>query len=611
MYQKISEIKRLIPGDIDAARNEANLLLESVRINGSDKDKAEIYHLIGLIHFYSNETHEAIKWYNDEIKLRRKLKDLNGSSAALNNIGAIYYQTGKMDKAISYYQKALTYREKINDRRGIAGCQDNIGAALLSSGKTAEALDMHFRALKIYQAINDTDRTGFSLQNIGMAYFTQGDYNYALTNYSESLSIAQKSNDKIRSIQLMINIGSVLLAQNNIDDAKEYYTRCYAESQSINYHHGLILSLYSLGDIEMKKSNYKECIKYYSDCVAIARTSGHMREIIFALSSIGRSFGMLKDYAQAHKYLHEALLMARKTAIKENIGEIYKMLSEVHEKQNDPKKALKYFKEHIALRDNLVNAQTSRTIHEIKYRFEIEKKEKEAEINRLKHIELKNALDALTESKKQSDELLRNILPDDVAEELKKRGSVTARYFDQAAVIFIDVKDFTRLSEHLSPQELVSLIDVYFSLFDSVIGGYAIEKIKTIGDAYLCAAGLPVSDPDCAFVAVRAALHIRDMIARLNQMRRENGLLTFEFRFGLHVGPIIAGVVGQKKFEYDIWGDTVNTAARMEQNSEAGRINISGQTYELIKGTFECTPRGRIEAKNKGPMDMYFVEEER
>jgi len=286
------------------------------------------------------------------------------------------------------------------------------------------------------------------------------------------------------------------------------------------------------------------------------------------------------------------------------------MLSEIYEKQDDTKKAFSYFKQYIALRDNLVNTETTRTIHEIKYRYEVEKKEKEAEINRLKHIELKNALDALTEAKKQSDELLLNILPDDVAEELKTKGSVKARYFEQAAVIFIDVKDFTRLSEHLSPQELVSIIDVYFSLFDSVIGEYAIEKIKTIGDAYLCAAGLPVSDPNSAFVAVRASLHIRDMIARLNKMRRENGLLTFEFRFGLHVGPIIAGVVGRKKFEYDIWGDTVNTAARMEQNSEEGRINISGQTYELIKGSFECTPRGRIDAKNKGLMDMYFVERE-
>lgn len=515
-----------------------------------------------------------------------------------------------MDKAISYYQKALVYREKINDRRGIAGCYDNIGAAFIHSGKTAEALDMHFRALKINQSLNDVERIGFSLQNIGLAYVSQGDYDYALQNYKESLAIAEKSGDKMRAIQLMINIGAALLHKENISEAKEYYKRCYEESRSINYQYGLILSLNNLAEIYLSIGNYEESLRHYMDSIHIAKDTGHVVEAIIAMSGIGQSYIMLSDFKQSLKYLHEALLMARKTAIKENVDNIYKMLSEIYEKQGDTAKAFQYFKQYISLRDELVNKETTRTIHEIKYRYETEKKEKEAEINRLKHIELKNALDALTESKKQSDELLLNILPDDVAEELKAKGSVTARYFEQAAVIFIDVKDFTKLSEHLSPQELVSLIDVYFSLFDSIIGEYAIEKIKTIGDAYLCAAGLPVSDPDSAFVAVRASLHIRDMIAKLNKMRHENKLLTFEFRFGLHVGPIIAGVVGQKKFEYDIWGDTVNTAARMEQNSEPGRINISGQTYQLIKGSFECTPRGPIEAKNKGPMDMYFVERE-
>lgn len=607
MQEKISEIKRLIPVDIRAAREGAASLLQTADAGGNDHDRAAVYHLIGLVHFYSDEARDAVKWYNKEIKLREKLKDGKGASDAYNNIGAIYYHSGELNKAKEYYEKALTYREKINDRRGIAGCYDNIGATLLKSGRAAEALDMHFRALRINQAMGDSERIGFSLQNIGLAYLTQGDYDYALQNYTESLAIAKKSNDKVRAIQLMVNIGAVYIKQNNLEEAKKHFTQIYEESLANNYQIGLVFSLHNLADIEMREANYHECIRHYTDCITIARASGQVAEVITALSGIGRAYNLLNDFGQSHKYLKEALAMAQKTAIKESICDIYLLLSEIHEKKGDSMKALQYYKEYISLRDDMVNKETSQTINEIKTRYEVDKKQKEAEISRLRNIELKNALDALTSAKEQSEELLLNILPRDVADELKAKGSVTARYFEQAAVMFLDVKDFTRLSEHLSPAELVSIIDVYFSLFDSIIGEYRIEKIKTIGDAYLCAAGLPVPDPQSAITAVGAAIHIRDSVAELNKMRCENGLLCFEFRIGLHAGPVIAGVVGRKKFEYDIWGDTVNTAARMEQHSEPGKINISQTTYELVKDNFNCSYRGEIEAKNKGKLKMYFV----
>ncbi|CAK9252041.1 unnamed protein product [Sphagnum jensenii] len=571
MHEKISEIKRLIPVDIRLAREATELLLGLVEAGGSDKDRAEVYHLAGLVRFYADEVRDAVKWYNKELKLRQKLKDTKGASDALNNIGATYYQKGQLDKAMNYYKKALAHREKINDRRGIAGCYENIGVVMLRFGMVAGALDMHFQALKINQELGETERVGVSLQNIGMAYYSQGDYDYALEKYKESLDIAQKINDKVRAIQLMINIGSVLIRKNDFAGARKYYKRCYEESRTIGYQHGLIASLHNLADIELNKGNYQESIKHYMESIHIARGTGHILHIISAMTGMGRSYGLLGRY----------------------------------------RKALEYYKQYISLRDDMINKETSRTITEIKTRYEVEKKEKEAEISRLRNTELKSALDALTAAKEQSDELLLNILPRDVAEELKDKGSVTARYYEHAAVLFIDVKDFTSLSEHLSPHELVSVIDVYFSLFDSIIGEYAIEKIKTIGDAYLCVAGLPVPDEQSAVTAVRAAIQIRDTVSRLNKMRRDNDLLCFEFRFGLHVGPVIAGVVGQRKFEYDIWGDTVNTAARMEQLSDAGHINITGETHQLLRDAFECSYRGKIEAKNKGLLDMYFVEREK
>ncbi len=204
--------------------------------------------------------------------------------------------------------------------------------------------------------------------------------------------------------------------------------------------------------------------------------------------------------------------------------------------------------------------------------------------------------------------MLLNILPSEVAEELKQKGSAEAKQFDDVSVMFTDFKDFTRISEKLSPSELVAEIHVCFKAFDIIISNHNIEKIKTIGDSYMCAGGLPVANKTNATDVVSAAMEIQKFMEEHFQLRTNAGKEPFEIRIGVHTGPIIAGIVGVKKFAYDIWGDTVNIASRMESSSEAGKVNISGSTYELVKNKFNCTYRGKIQAKNKGEIDMYFVE---
>jgi len=214
----------------------------------------------------------------------------------------------------------------------------------------------------------------------------------------------------------------------------------------------------------------------------------------------------------------------------------------------------------------------------------------------------------LFEEKAKSDELLLNILPHEVAEELKRTGSLEARQFDEVTVLFTDFVGFTSISEKLSPKELVEEIHYCFKAFDAIIGLNKLEKIKTIGDAYMAVCGMPISDKDHALHVVEAAKEIHQFIAQYQQERKLAGKPYFEIRMGINSGAVIAGIVGVKKYAYDIWGDTVNTAARMEQNCEPGKINLSGTTYELIKGLHKCTYRGKIEAKNKGRIDMYYVQ---
>jgi class 3 adenylate cyclase len=211
---------------------------------------------------------------------------------------------------------------------------------------------------------------------------------------------------------------------------------------------------------------------------------------------------------------------------------------------------------------------------------------------------------ALNMEMQRSENLLLNILPLDVANELKLNGFTTPKYFDQVTVLLTDFVNFTTVAEKLSPEELVGELDICFRAFDEIIVKYKIEKIKTIGDAYLAVCGLPIENDSHAVVMVRAAKEIRDFMVHRKLVNNKE---TFGIRLGIHTGPVVAGVVGSRKFAYDIWGDTVNTAARMEQNSESGKINISAKTFELVKDEFECTYRGDIEAKNKGMMKMYFL----
>lgn len=229
------------------------------------------------------------------------------------------------------------------------------------------------------------------------------------------------------------------------------------------------------------------------------------------------------------------------------------------------------------------------------------------ELNKQKEdLVQKNSL--VEKQKEEVEKLLLNILPSEVAEELKTTGAAKAKTFSMVTVMFTDFKDFTSVSEKVSAELLVDEIHTCFSAFDRILQNYKIEKIKTIGDAYLCVSGLPASNYTHATDMIKAAFEIRDYMIERKKEKETKGEIPFQIRIGIHTGPVVAGIVGVKKFAYDIWGDTVNLASRMESSSEAGKVNISGTTYELVKDKFNCIHRGKIQAKNKGEIDMYFVE---
>jgi len=213
----------------------------------------------------------------------------------------------------------------------------------------------------------------------------------------------------------------------------------------------------------------------------------------------------------------------------------------------------------------------------------------------------------LQAEKRKSDQLLLNVLPDEIAAELKEKGEATPRHYEMVTILFTDFQEFTKLAAEASPQELIHTLNECYSAFDDIIDRHNIEKIKTIGDAYMCAGGLPGENTTNAVDMVDAACEIMQWVTGWNLDRVAKGLNSWDLRIGIHTGKLIAGVIGKKKFAYDVWGDAVNIAARMESSGEIGKVNISKATYEYVKDKYQCTYRGKIQAKGKGEVDMYFV----
>lgn len=217
------------------------------------------------------------------------------------------------------------------------------------------------------------------------------------------------------------------------------------------------------------------------------------------------------------------------------------------------------------------------------------------------------AEESLLAEKERSDQLIHNILPAAIAKELTETGSVQPRFHQSVTIGFTDFVGFTKRAEKLAPRALVDELNVFFTKMDEIAARQDIEKIKTIGDSYMCAAGLGGTEKDHPVRACLAALEMQDFCKRQNTQREKIDQLPWDMRIGIHTGPAMSGIVGKHKFSYDIWGDSVNIAARMETSCEPGGVNISENTYQMVKNYFECVPRGSVEMKSKGAVPMYFV----
>lgn len=558
---------------------------------------------IALIKLLANigEYDEAIRIGEKGVLLCDESLDKNNSSATRNKIfkaksdivriiGIAYDFSSDYPKALGYYFEALRISEQLADTPSLALSLHNIGGVYMSLDKDDEALNYFNKAYALNTKIGNRPMVARNLANLAIIYSKQNEIQKAISHYKEAFDIFQEMEDYDSSITTLLNLGNLSLDYMIYDDARYYFEKAL----SLKDH---IISVKTLSNI------------YYG---------------------LGIIYEINKDYKRSRQLQDSARSFALQTEELEDLEVINFALFELDTIEGKYKDAIHHLISSYNAKDYIHNEENAAAIAELKKDYEFSRKEAEIKAEQekkdIRQRQIRNSIIAallgsllfltvvyrqrnkIAKARKRSDELLLNILPEEVADELKIKGEAEAKHIDEVTVLFTDFKGFTSVSEQLSAKDLVKQIHECFSAFDLIMEKWGMEKIKTIGDAYLAVGGLPVQNETHAIDAVNASLDIIKFIDDHKSTQISRGKPYFEIRIGLHTGPVVAGIVGIKKFAYDIWGDTVNTASRMESSGEAGKVNISETTYELIKDKFKCTHRGKVHAKGKGDLDMYYVE---
>lgn len=428
-----------------------------------------------------------------------------------------------------------------------------------------------------------------------------------------ALELAKKYNLPKLESKIFINMGATYADNGSYDLANQYFLEALELSKKTN-NYSLIYLIYNnlAGVLAEKEGDHKdEILSLLDSAIHFARKSNDLISLQDYYLNKAYFLKQSGNSEDAYNYLWGAFEL-KDTILDVAKYEAIAMMEEKYEaeKRSNEIQSLKLENLNAEVENLRIKKSQNQLIIGsvvlifvagfLAYNFVVVRKNR----NLLAH---KNKL--ILHEQKRSDELLLNILPKTIAEDLKVNGFSKAQEFNQATILFTDFIEFTQASEKLETEELVDELNTYFMKFDTIVEKYGLEKIKTIGDSYMAAGGLPVPYDDTVKKTVLAALEMQDFVNARKEQYRAEGKVPFEMRAGIHTGSVVAGIVGQKKYQYDVWGDTVNTASRMENNGIAGKVNVSRTTYDLLKNDSEFTfdYRGKINAKGKGEIDMYFV----
>jgi len=563
-----------------------------------------------------------------------KLNNKEVAGQIYYDMSSAYYYQYKIDSMLLYAELALQIGDEVSKRKLSYSAHNLLGIGYMSQQKYGTALEHFNSSIQEAEANQDTVTAGPALVNLAQIYNFMGDSIETIRSYHRAIGIFERYNDSLNLAVTHQNLGILIT---DLDSSITILSAGLELFEGLGHTIGQGYTLNSIASRMIEKGDYLDGIRYLNRARALMEEIEFVELLPSIYLNIANASAKKGLFTKAEEYWAKAATLATENEDLLFLRDFYESKSKEQEDMGLFEASLISFQQYDAIKDSMDRIERQEELEGLKAKYENDKRR--AEIKLLnKDVQIRDITIRRTtiiasilgvgalillglaglayryyrrarQAQQRSDELLLNILPAEVAEELKVHGKTAAKSYDSIAVLFTDFEDFSSIAHELSPNEVVQAVDFYFKEFDIIMERHGIEKIKTIGDAYFAVSGLN-NLPSYVDNIIEAAIEMQEFVQKTKTNKCQNIIArSFDMRIGIHVGPVVAGVVGIKKFQYDIWGDTVNVASRMESNCNPGRITISDATYKSIDNItqFAYEDRGAIEIKNLGLQNCYFV----
>ena len=542
-------------------------------------------------------------------------------------LGLIYDDMGQYQQAILYYKKALEISEEENNIIHIALWSGNLGVSYQNISDYVQSLQFYQKALRINEELKNRSSIAINIGNIGNVYFCLGEYEMALEHYRRALALYEQEHHLQGIADCTGNIGNVYIQMQEYEEALEYLFRNIAINQQLNNKHGIANNTGNVGSVYMLMAEYEQALHQFNSALYLHREIGNKHGMALWQGAIGTIYAH-KDFTGynidiAVEYLHKALSICEEEGMRKEEYEFHKSLAELYREAEQWQKFAEHYKLYRDIEHEVITTESRKQAAQMDYERKAAEREKQLAVER---AETRARLE-------EQEKLILNILPQSIATRLLHKETFIVDHYNNVSIMFMDLVNFTGIAAAASPKQLIHLLNTIFSTADTIMKKYGLEKIKTIGDAYMAVAGAPIEQDDHALRAANAAIDLVEsmgtfvltMPEELGDISWTESITEIRVRIGLHCGEAIGGVIGDTKFTFDLWGDAVNTAARMESHGEAGKIHVSeefvrelGMRNEELRmkdkeltgdnSQFIFIPRGVMEIKGKGMMKTFFLE---
>jgi adenylate cyclase len=577
----------------------------------------------GIAAMFADKHADALECYDVALGLYQELGDRSGAARVIGNIGSVQLELGSFKEALENYQRALDVHIERGERNSVAIMSMGIGNVHRSTDNYSAALEWYHRALQIYKECEDRMGEAGVSKGIGNVHSSTGNYPAALEFYHRALHLHEEQGDRLGAARVTASIGLVYNRFGNYDAALEQYHRALAVHDELGTRSDIAMVCSNIGSVHGNTNNHTAALEYFRRALPLFEEMGFQLGVAGVTSNIASALAHSGSLTEAEALLHTldameinvpGIVLTREEArasLQEQTGNtedamatfqaaleiarthglaleqagIHKALRELCQKRNDFAGYIEHNNEYTRITDEINGKETATKLAMQEKQREIDAKDREHE----KHLTV-----------------LHSTLPKHVAERVA-RGEVVNDHYDNASVIFLDIVGFTELSSQLSSQEVIALLDNVFTQCDEICKQHNVTKIKTIGDSYMCVSFDSVTN------AARVAMEMVNIKSRIKNQESNQTML--QFRIGVHCGPVTAGVIGKERMQYDVWGDTVNVASRMESSGEAGRVHVS-EAFALTleeslvtrHSSLVTQLRGSIDIKGKGLMQTYWLE---